>query len=116
MARRRSSRIFRSAFAAVGLPYFNPHSLRKTLVDLGQKICVTPEEYKAWSQNLGHEHVLTTFTSYGEVAPERQGEIIQTLGNVSARTGGSGVSGQAVADAVAKALADLGVSMPQSNK
>jgi hypothetical protein len=23
---------------------------------------------KAWSQNLGHKHVLTTFTSYGNVA------------------------------------------------
>ena len=28
--------------------------------------CKTPEEYKAWSQNLGHEGVLTTFCSYGE--------------------------------------------------
>jgi hypothetical protein len=24
--------------------------------------------FKAWSQNLGHEHLLTTFTSYGNVA------------------------------------------------
>lgn len=72
-------RIFREAFAAVDLPYFNPHSLRSTLVRLGQNICKTPEDFKAWSQNLGHEHVLTTFTSYGSVDAQRQAEIIQSL-------------------------------------
>jgi len=71
--------IFREAFEAAGLPYFNPHSLRDTLAQLGEKICQTPEEFKAWSQNLGHERVLTTFYSYGEVGTRRQGEIIQSL-------------------------------------
>jgi len=73
--------IFREAFSAAGLPYFNPHSFRNTLVQLGQDVCRTPEEFKAWSQNLGHEGVLTTFLSYGEVAHQRQGEIIKGLGN-----------------------------------
>ena len=59
--------IFKEAFAAAGLPYFNPHSFRKTLALLGERICKTPEEYKAWSQNLGHDHVMTTFSSYGDV-------------------------------------------------
>jgi integrase len=71
--------IFREAFTAAGLPYFNPHSFRNTLVQLGQEICKTPEQFKAWSQNLGHEKVLTTFLSYGEVACQRQGEIIRAL-------------------------------------
>jgi len=71
--------IFRDAFTAAGLPYFNPHSFRNTLVQLGQKVCKTPEHFKAWSQNLGHEKVLTTFLSYGEVACQRQGEIISEL-------------------------------------
>ena len=62
-----------------GLPYFNPHSFRNTLVALGEKICRSPEEFKAWSQNLGHEQVLTTFCSYGEVPEQRQSEIIQCL-------------------------------------
>jgi integrase/recombinase XerD len=62
-----------------GLPYFNPHSFRKTLAQLGEKLCRTPEQFKAWSQNLGHEKVLTTFSSYGEVAVERQREIIREL-------------------------------------
>ena len=71
--------IFREAFAAADLPYFNPHSFRKTLALLGGQLCQTPEEYKAWSQNLGHEHVLTTFTSYGDVSSGRQAEIIRSM-------------------------------------
>lgn len=71
--------IFREAFVSAGLPYFNPHSFRNTLVQLGQKVCQIPEQFKAWSQNLGHEKVLTTFLSYGEVACQRQGEIIRGL-------------------------------------
>lgn len=58
-------RIFKTAFEAVDLPYFNPHSLRNLLVRLGDERCRSPEDFKAWSQNLGHEQVLTTFTSYG---------------------------------------------------
>jgi integrase len=71
--------IFRDAFTHAGLPYFNPHSFRNTLVRLGETRCQTPEEFKSWSQNLGHEKVLTTFLSYGEVAIPRQGEIIKSL-------------------------------------
>jgi integrase len=73
-------RIFKEAFNSAGLPYFNPHSFRKTLVQLGEQTCRTPEEFKAWSQNLGHEGVLTTFSSYGTVANRRQAEIIRALG------------------------------------
>ena len=40
----------------------------------------TPEAFKAWSQNLGHENVLTTFASYGQVATPRQAELIRELG------------------------------------
>lgn len=61
------------------MPYFNPHSFRHTLVALGQQLCQTPEAYKAWSQNLGHEAVLTTLTSYGAVASARQAELMEQL-------------------------------------
>ncbi len=71
--------IFRAAFTTAGLPYFNPHSLRNTLVQLGETVCQTPEEFKAWSQNLGHEGVLTTFSCYGAVGNRRQGEILKSL-------------------------------------
>jgi hypothetical protein len=55
-------------------------SLAEQMKLLGGKICKSPEEYKAWSQNLGHENVLTTFSSYGDVARHRQAEIIRALG------------------------------------
>src|SRR5262249_61545983 len=70
---------FKAAFASTGLPYFNPHSFRKTLALLGGQLCQSPEEYKAWSQNLGHDHVLTTFSSYGDVSSYRQAEIIRAF-------------------------------------
>lgn len=47
-------KIFRTGFASACLPYFNPHSFRKTLARFGEQVCRTPEEFKAWSQNLGH--------------------------------------------------------------
>lgn len=72
--------IFKEAFSTAGLPYANPHSFRNTLVRLGEQACQTPEDFKAWSQNLGHEQVMTTFYSYGEVQPRRQAEIIKELG------------------------------------
>jgi integrase len=72
--------IFRDVFHKAGLPYFNPHSFRNTLVRLGEQLCKTPEEFKAWSQNLGHEKALTTFLSYGEVASQRQADIFSSFG------------------------------------
>jgi integrase len=71
--------IFKEAFGNAGLAYANPHSFRKTLAQLGERLCRTPEEFKAWSQNLGHEQVLTTFSSYGQVGPHRQAELIRHL-------------------------------------
>lgn len=72
--------IFKEAFAKAGLPYFHPHSFRHTLVKLGYEVCKKDvEALKAWSQNLGHESMLITLYSYGEIAPYRQGEIIQGL-------------------------------------
>ena len=72
--------IFHKAFDRAGLPYSNPHLFRKTLAELGQRICQTPEQLKAWSQNLGHENVLTTFTSYGQISIDRQAKLIRDLG------------------------------------
>ena len=72
-------KIFRQAFTSAGLPYFNPHSFRNTLALLGETMCKTPEEFKAWSQNIGHDKVLTTFYNYGTVSNNRQSEIIKSL-------------------------------------
>ena len=72
-------KIFKTAFTNADLPYFNPHSFRNTLVRQGEQLCQTPEEFKAWSQNLGHQGVLTTLYSYGEVQDYRQAELIKKL-------------------------------------
>jgi integrase len=71
--------IFRHAFAGSGLPYFPPHSFRHTLGHLAQTVCRSPRELKAWSQNLGHENVATTLTSYGTIDPHQQGEVIGAI-------------------------------------
>ena len=69
--------IFKRAFERAGLPYAHPHLIRLTLGRLGERLCRTAEEFKAWSQNLSHDKVLTTFLSYGEVPLARQGEILR---------------------------------------
>lgn len=70
-------KVFREAFALAGLPYFNPHSFRKTLVSFGYRRCAGDlEAFKGWSQNLGHNQMLTTLSSYGNIPPERQAEIL----------------------------------------
>ncbi len=69
--------VFRRGFAGAGLPYYNPHSFRDMLVRHAMTLDLSPEEMKAWSQNLGHSDVLTTFTSYGTVPLHRQSELIR---------------------------------------
>lgn len=101
--------IFREAFERAGLPYFHPHSLRKTLVRLGEEVCKSPEAFKAWSQNLGHEQVLTTFMSYGKVATERQGEIIREIGTPKPS---AQPTAEDIAEAVARKLRGAGASLP----
>ena len=74
--------IVKQAFESAGLDYYNPHSFRNTVVQLGYQFCKTPEDFKAWSQNLGHSSPLTTFTSYGQIEENNQGEIIKKLGKI----------------------------------
>lgn len=72
-------RIFRAAFERAGLPYFHPHSFRDTLAQRGERICQSPEQFKAWSLNLGHEKVSTTMRSYGTMSTTRQAEIMHAF-------------------------------------
>jgi integrase len=103
--------IFREAFERAGLPYFHPHSIRKTLAKLGEQVCASPEEFKAWSQNLGHEQVLTTFLSYGSVATDRQGAIIRGLG---AKRSSKQAGAEDIAEAVVRKLQSAGARLPAS--
>ena len=72
--------VYKQAFEAAGLPYYNPHCFRNMLVQLGERICTTHEQFKAWSQNIGHEKVHTTLASYGALTAARQAELIRGMG------------------------------------
>lgn len=93
--------IFREAFTGAGLNYANPHSIRDTLTQLGQRVCPTIEAFKSWSQNLGHEKVLTTLTSYGSVSASRQREIILGLAGL---TPSDRLDEERIAEAIARRL------------
>lgn len=95
------------------MPYFNPHSLRNTLVCLGETLCQTPEAFKAWSQNLGHEQVLTTFTSYGDVPPRRQAEILQGLTHGSHTGTATSPSTESLAQELVQQMRQQGLIGPQ---
>jgi integrase len=87
------NKIFRHAFEAVGLPYFNPHSFRDMLVRFAMAANLPENMMKAFSQNLGHAHITTTLTSYGQLPTHLQGELIRAMGTESA----AGVSPDQVA-------------------
>ena len=71
-----AAKIFKSAFADAGFPPFSPHLVRDMIIELANNFCRAPEEFKAWSQNLGHEDVLMSFRAYGSVATGRQMELL----------------------------------------
>jgi len=71
--------ILKERTEAAGLDYYFPHSFRHAHVHLALKYCRTAEQMKAISQNLGHEHVGTTLTSYGTLDQYRIGEIIRDM-------------------------------------
>lgn len=72
--------VIKTAFTDAGLPPFGPHSFRKTLGILANDFCKTPEQFKAWSMNLGHENIATTLSAYCPVSPTRQAELIRGMG------------------------------------
>ena len=69
--------VFKAAFKAVDLPEHTPHSFRHMIVSEMYRRGLTIAEFKAWSQNLGHEGAMTTLTSYGKLSLEEQGELVR---------------------------------------
>jgi integrase len=51
--------VFKHAFERVGLPYFPPHTFRHMVAKWGTEN-LSQQEMKALSQNLGHDHIMTT--------------------------------------------------------
>lgn len=72
--------VIKGAFRNADLPVFAPHSFRKTLVRWADGHYQTREAFKAFSQNIGHESVVTTVSAYYPVSQERQGELIRAQG------------------------------------
>ena len=103
--------IYRLAFRAADLPYFTPHSFRAMLVRHAMTLDLSPVAMKAWSQNLGHADVLTTFTSYGSVPVHRQGELVRSIGGKS--TGAGKINAEQVAALEAMLAAMKADAAPQ---
>lgn len=79
--------IFKIAFTKVGLPYFHPHTCRHMLINWGMEN-MSQLEFKALSQNLGHENAMTSYNAYGYIQPDRQVKLLRGLGQRSAGLSG----------------------------
>ena len=66
------------SFEASGLTKYPPHTFRKTITKWGQGYYSSPEAFKAFSQNLGHDSVKTTMDSYCPASQEEQRRLIRT--------------------------------------
>lgn len=71
--------IFKQAFHSVGLPYYNPHSFRNMVILWGLAN-LNQWEFKALSQNIGHEHVMTTYNSYAKISEAEQHKAMRNVG------------------------------------
>lgn len=67
----------KDAFVRADLPKFTPHAFRKTLVKWADITYPSREQFKAFSQNIGHTSVITTVSAYCPVSIERQAELIK---------------------------------------
>ncbi|WP_321335271.1 site-specific integrase [Breoghania sp.] len=67
--------------AVADIPDFREHTIRTTIARMFDTWARTPKEYKALSQNLGHEHVRTTLEHYGKLDTETQGAVIEDIRN-----------------------------------
>ncbi len=74
--------LFKQAFHAVDIPYYNPHLFRNAVCKWGLKN-LTSYEYKALSQNIGHEHAMTTYNSYAKLSEDEQLEAVANIGTVN---------------------------------
>lgn len=70
-------KIFQKAFEAVGLEYIRPHSFRNTLARYAET--QSPEFLNAVRQNLGHESIDTTLSSYGQLSRLDQRNVINSV-------------------------------------
>lgn len=58
---------------------YSPHSARHTLAHLGDQLCRTGEQRKAWSLNLGHSSEAITWAHYGKISDTRRDEVFEAF-------------------------------------
>jgi len=66
-------------FKNANLEYHTPHTIRHSLTNLFMGFDLTPEQLKAFSQNLSHKSLATTLNTYYQVHEFRQDQIIEEL-------------------------------------
>ncbi len=72
--------IFIKRFQEAGMDYYSPHSFRRAAVNVALSLCKTPSDFKAVSQNLGHEKIATTMFDYANL-PE--GEVAKHIRQIT---------------------------------
>jgi integrase/recombinase XerD len=77
--------IFKRRFEQAGQEYFSPHTFRHLATKLAIDLCSTPAEFKAVSQNLGHENVATTMFDYARLPDD---EVSKKVKNITSNKGG----------------------------
>jgi site-specific recombinase XerD len=75
--------IIRNAFKAAGLAPHAVHVMRHMLTRHVFSLRPSAEEIIAWSMNLGHAHLETTFESYARPDEDRRAELIAGIGQNS---------------------------------
>jgi len=78
--------IFKKRFEAAGLEYFSPHSFRHSATNIAMGLCRTPAEFKAVSQNLGHENMATTMFDYASLPDEEVEKKVKSIGQADQDT------------------------------
>ncbi|WP_342448124.1 tyrosine-type recombinase/integrase [Parasedimentitalea huanghaiensis] len=100
---------FAIASAVIGKAY-SPHSARHCLKALGDQLCDSAQERKAWSLNMGHESEVITNTHYGKMTSESR---MQTLGQVGKNVG---VSDNDIELMLKYTLNELAPGTPEHNR
>lgn len=72
-------KIFEERSEQTGVQYFSPHKFRHFIINEAQKHISSMEQLKALSQNMGHEHMTTTFYGYGAIDTHRVGELVSKI-------------------------------------
>jgi integrase len=71
--------IFKKRFEAAGFDYFSPHSFRHLAINAALRLCSSPAEFKAVSQNFGHENIATTMFDYASLPDDEVENKVKNL-------------------------------------